>query len=75
MGFQTEERWSESPYVETITPGVTKMKASHITELRTALNPARAALTLPAITYTDSSLAAGVTIKAAHVNQLRGGVK
>ncbi len=55
--------------------GVT-VRALHIQELRTALDPARAALGLPSMSYTDGSLVAGTTaIKAAHVQQLRSGVK
>jgi hypothetical protein len=42
--------------------------------LRTALNQARSAIGLPAIAYTNPSLAAGVTpIRAAHVLELREG--
>ncbi|HSP16800.1 MAG TPA: hypothetical protein VLV78_18790 [Thermoanaerobaculia bacterium] len=54
----------------------TPVRALHIQEMRTALDPARAALGLGAISYTDSSIVAGTTaIKAAHVQQLRNGVK
>lgn len=46
-----------------------------ITELRTALDPARAALGLPAIQYTDGALTAGMQIRAAHVQEIRGGLR
>jgi hypothetical protein len=48
------------------------VRATHITSLRTALNEARAAIGLPALTFTDATL---TTIKAAHVQELRNGVK
>ncbi len=51
------------------------IRVIHIQELRAALDPARAALGLPPIVYTDASLAAGMTVKAAHVQELRSGVK
>jgi hypothetical protein len=50
-------------------------KPVHFTELRTALNAARAALALPAIDYTDPVLTSGIRIKAAHLIDLRQGVK
>jgi Neprosin/Bacterial Ig domain/Divergent InlB B-repeat domain len=52
------------------------IRALHIEELRTSLDAARAALGLSALGYTDSSLTGGlVTIKAAHINELRAGVQ
>ncbi|HEU4887081.1 MAG TPA: hypothetical protein VFV49_04280, partial [Thermoanaerobaculia bacterium] len=52
------------------------VKALHVSELRTALTPARSALALSSIAFTDPTLTPGVTgIKAAHVQQLRDGVK
>lgn len=65
----TAASWAES-----VDAGVL-IRASHITEIRAALDPARSALGLPAIGYTDPALAAGDTIKAAHIRQLRDGVK
>jgi hypothetical protein len=62
-------------YTDTLTPGTTKIKASQITELRAALNLARSALSLSAISYTDPSLTVGLAVKSAHVTQLRNGVK
>lgn len=51
------------------------VRAIHLTELRTALDNARAAVQLPPAIYTDPALAPGTVIKAAHVNELRGGVQ
>ena len=52
------------------------IKKLHIEELRTALSEARAALALPAVSYTDPVLTSGVsTIKVAHIEDLRDGVK
>lgn len=49
---------------------------THITELRNGLNPARSALGLPAQGYTDAVITAGSTlVKAAHINDLRNGVR
>jgi len=50
--------------------GVTPIKALHITELRTAVNQARALAGLAAATFTDGSLT-GVVIKVIHIQQLR----
>jgi photosystem II stability/assembly factor-like uncharacterized protein len=48
----------------------------HITELRAALDAARSALGLPAISYAEPTITVGsTTVKAAHVNELRQGVK
>jgi len=47
----------------------------HLIELRTNLDAARSALTLSAVSYTDSTITVQSTpIKAAHINDLRGGV-
>jgi glycosyl hydrolase family 44/fibronectin type III domain protein len=54
----------------------TAIKAVHVTQLRTALDQARAALGLSPIAYTDPTITAGSTIvKAAHITDLRNGVK
>jgi hypothetical protein len=61
----------------TIDPALTAgilIKAPHVSDLRTALDPARSALGLPALSYTDSTLS-GVNVKAAHLQELRAGVK
>ena len=51
------------------------LRAVHIQELRNALAPARAALGLPPITFTNDPLTAGSVAKAAHIEELRRGVK
>jgi hypothetical protein len=47
------------------------IKAVHITELRTAVNTARASVGLGASSFTDPSLSTGSVIKAIHVTELR----
>jgi hypothetical protein len=52
------------------------IRAQHITALRTGLNEARSVIGLSALTYTDPTLTAGATkIKAAHIHELRNGVR
>ncbi|MGZ7042092.1 MAG: hypothetical protein ACXVH7_09915, partial [Thermoanaerobaculia bacterium] len=51
------------------------VKAVHITELRSSLDAARSILNLPTMSYTDPGLAAGDAIKAAHIQELRTGVR
>jgi hypothetical protein len=52
------------------------IKAAHVTQLRSALDAARSNIGLPALSYTDSTIMAGVTqLKAAHVQEIRAGVK
>jgi hypothetical protein len=52
------------------------IRRTHITEMRTALDAARAAIGLTAISYVDATITAGTTkVKAAHVTDLRNGVK
>ena len=56
--------------------GTTSMKTGQITDLRSALDPARSTLSLSAVSYTDLTLTAGsTTIKAAHIADLRSGVQ
>jgi Big-like domain-containing protein len=62
------------PYTETLMPGAV-INATDVTELRAQLTAARAALGLPAIVYSDPVLAAGDTIRAAHVQELRSAVR
>jgi len=50
--------------------GVTTIKAVHVTELRTAVNQARALGGLGAAAWTDPTLA-GTTVKAVHITELR----
>ncbi len=52
------------------------IKAIHVRELRAALDDARSALAVPALVYTDATLISGATaVKAAHISNLRNGVK
>lgn len=52
------------------------IKAVHFTEMRNALNQARAPLGVGTVTFTDATLNAGATsVRAAHVTDLRNGVK
>lgn len=52
------------------------VKALHLDEIRTALAQARTALGLPALSLTDASLISGTTnVKAAHVQELRNGMR
>ena len=50
---------------------MTAIKAIHLAELRTALNEVYLAMGRTPPTYTDSIAAAGLTIKAIHLNELR----
>jgi len=61
-------------FTDTLSAGIF-MKRIHITELRSNLDEARVALGLIAMQYTDPALAAGTIIKAAHIRELRSGVK
>jgi hypothetical protein len=58
--------WTDDP----LSVGVTVVKAVHINELRTAVDAARAVIHFSTGGYTDT-IAAGVTIKAIHVSELR----
>ena len=52
--------------------GTTLIRATHITQLRTAVNAVRTLASLGAGSYTDPTLTAQVTqVKAAHINDLR----
>ena len=55
-------------------PGV-PVRASHVTEMRTSLNEARAALSLAALSSSPPAPATGGDIRAAHITELRDGVK
>jgi Flp pilus assembly protein TadG len=45
--------------------------ATHLTDLRTLVNGLRANVGLPAVTFTDPTLGAGVPVRAAHITELR----
>jgi hypothetical protein len=52
------------------------VKKTHIDALRPALDAARSPLALPALSYTDPTVVANsTTVKAAHVMELRNGVR
>ena len=52
------------------------MRASHLTQLRSALDAARAALGLAPEEWTDPTITPGVTpAKGVHIEQLRNGVR
>jgi hypothetical protein len=65
---------SPATFTDTLMPGVL-MKVVHITELRSNLDAARSALFLAVTPYTDPALASGDIVKAAHIQELRNGVK
>ena len=58
----------------TLMPGASVVRAAHIIDLRTALAQGYVSASLTPPTYTDSSLAAGVTVKAVHIAELRAAV-
>jgi hypothetical protein len=61
---------------ETLVPQVTPVKRIHITELRDALAPARSAIGVPAISYSQPNIIQFVTlVKAVDVQELRQGVQ
>jgi hypothetical protein len=49
-------------------------RAVHILNFRNGLDPARAALSLPAQVYTEPVLTSS-SIKAVHINEVRSGVR
>jgi len=52
------------------------IKAVHLTDLRAALDPARAAIGLPAISYNQPTIVAGATtVRAVDVVEIRNAVK
>jgi hypothetical protein len=61
-------------YIDPSLSGV-PLKAAHITQLRSALDPARSVLALSALSYTDPMISNLTTVKAAHIQDLRNGVK
>jgi fibronectin type 3 domain-containing protein len=65
---------SAATYSHAVASGV-RFKAVDVTELRSNLDQARAALALPAIQYTDPGLAVGNIVMAAHIQEVRAGVK
>jgi hypothetical protein len=57
---------------ETLTPGVTAVRAAHLAELRTRIDAQRVRFKLQAFGWTDPSLSVGSTpIRSAHISELR----
>jgi hypothetical protein len=61
-------------FADTPAPGGA-IKALHATQLRTAIDPARSILGVPAIVYSNPQPVAGSAVRAAHLRELRDGVK
>ena len=60
------------PFTDDVLSAGTPVKAAHITELRTRINAVRAARGLAPFSFTDATLAPGVTtINGVHITQLR----
>lgn len=60
----------------TITPGATKIRATHINELRTQINNKRDDALLTAFGWTDSTITPGTTkIRATHISELRTAIQ
>jgi len=59
--------WTDDPLV----PGTTVVKAVHLTELRDAVNAARTAHGLSAVTWTETVTPEVTPIKAVHIAELR----
>ena len=58
-----------------IMPGVTPIRAVHITELRTRIDALRQRANLPGVAWTDPVITAGVTpVRAVHTQELRTAV-
>ncbi|MBM4297184.1 MAG: hypothetical protein FJ143_05535 [Deltaproteobacteria bacterium] len=55
-----------------INPGVTPIKAIHITELRGYIDVLRGRYGLPAAAWTDSSPGATTPLRAVHIIEMRG---
>lgn len=63
-------------YADDPLPLLSLIRAQHIAQLRSALDAARSTLGLAPLSYTDGAITPGVTrAKAAHVQELRSGVK
>jgi hypothetical protein len=66
--------WNDTPVTETPASGGRVLR-DQMKKLRDNLNQARTALELPAQSFTNEPLNIGDTIYAAHIQQLRDGVK
>ena len=68
LAAQTGAPLTDDPLV----PGVTPVRAVHLTELRTRINALRTANGLPTFTFTDPILTAGTTgVRGVHLVDLR----
>ena len=54
---------------------VTRVKAVHLTELRTAINTLRTRYGLSTVTFPSGAIATGTVIKAAHLTELRSALE
>lgn len=60
------------PFTDTLSQGLTPIRAIHIAEMRLRINTLRSASGLQPIVWTDAVLTAGVTIvKATHISEMR----
>jgi hypothetical protein len=65
-------RYGQGAFTDpTITAGVSPIRATHLTELRSRIAAARTQRGLAAFTYTDPDLTAGMAIRSAHITELR----
>jgi hypothetical protein len=56
---------------EPLIAGSTRIKAAHLTELRTAVNAFRVSAGQPAFTFTDPTVTTATPIRASHILELR----
>lgn len=74
--LRTAATLGAAAFTDPVLTGGVATKAVHIDQLRTAIAEARSALGLSTLVFTDPTLIAGTTlVKAAHVQELRNGVK
>ena len=63
---------AQRQFTDILTPGVTVIRARHLTEVRAAVNAAREDCDLAAAAWTDQQVVPGITpVKATHVMELR----
>ena len=62
-------------YTGTTPAAVVVIAPAHVEEMRTRLDEARAALSLPTASYSERPLGTLAVVKAVHINDLRGGLK
>lgn len=54
-----------------LTPGVSSIRAVHLTELRTRIDALRSRFSVPPVNWTTPSPAAGMEVRAVHLTELR----